>query len=83
VGRAGSVQFEGADKLLRNVRRLEEPWRFGLLPEETPAFLERFGITLVEELGADEYRRRYLGDASSDVRGYAFYRLAVGEVGAD
>ena len=78
----GTARFDGADKLLRNVRRLGEPWTFGLRPDELGDFLARFGLDLEEDVGADEYRRRYLGGASRDLRGYAFYRIAVARVHA-
>jgi len=61
----GSVRFPGGDKLVASVRALGEPWRFGL--------------ALEEDLGADDYRRRYLGD-DARLRGYAFYRIAVARV---
>ena len=74
-----SVTFEGADKVVENVKRLGEPWRFGIIPSELGAFVERFGLALEENLGADEYRARYMpGDDS--FRGYAFYRIAVARV---
>lgn len=76
----GTARFDGADKLVRNVRRLGEPWTFGLHPDEVGGFLARFGLGLEEDLGADEYRRRYLGGGSRDLRGYAFYRIAVARV---
>jgi methyltransferase (TIGR00027 family) len=78
----GTARFDGADKLLRNVRRLGEPWTFGLRPDEVGDFLARFGLELEEDLGADEYRRRYLGGGSRDLRGYGFYRVAVARVHA-
>ena len=71
----GTVSFDGADKLVRNVKAMREPWRFGIDPSEIGAFLARFGLALEEDLGADEYRRRYLGRKA--LRGYAFYRIAV------
>jgi len=76
----GSVRFEGADKLVRNVRRLGEPWTFGLHPDEVSDFVARFGLRLEEDLGADAYRRRYLGDDDRTLSGYGFYRLAVTRV---
>jgi methyltransferase (TIGR00027 family) len=76
----GTARFDGADKLLRNVRRLGEPWTFGLRPDEVGDFLARFGLELEEDVGADEYRRRYLGGGSRNLRGYAFYRIAVARV---
>ena len=71
----GTVSFDGADKLVRNVKGMREPWTFGLDPAELGDYLARFGLALEEDLGADEYRRRYLGPRA--LRGYAFYRIAV------
>lgn len=72
----GSAQFAGAPTLVENVKRLGEPWRFGLVPEELAAYLAGFGLALEQDLGADEYRARYLG-AAAHFPGYAFYRVAV------
>lgn len=75
----GSVAFEGGAKLMRNVARLGEPWRFGILPEELKDYLAGFGLSLVSDLGADEYRKRYARELGG-LRGYRFYRLAVASV---
>jgi hypothetical protein len=64
--------------MLGIVERLGEPWRFGLRPDAVAAFVARCGLTLREDLGADDYRRRYLGDGP--MRGYAFYRIAIADV---
>jgi methyltransferase (TIGR00027 family) len=72
----GSKHFAGADKLVGNVKRLGEPWQFGLLPEEMETYLAGFSLKLEQDLGADEYRARYFGD-NARFRGYAFYRIAV------
>lgn len=37
-----------------------EPWLFGLDPHEVPGFLGRFGLRLVDDVGAVEYQERYL-----------------------
>ena len=74
----GTVQFLGGERLLENVRRLGEPWTFGLHPEAVDAFVARCGLRLRENLGADDYRRRYLGDGA--LPGYAFYRVAIAQV---
>lgn len=75
----GSVKFEGADKLVGNVERIGEPWRFGLVPDELAAYLAGFGLTLEQDIGADEYRARYFG-ADAHFAGYAFYRIAVARI---
>ena len=70
----GSTRFDGADRVVRRVRALGEPWTFGLIPDDVPRFVGRFGLRLCEDLGADEYRTRYLGEKGF---GYSFYRIAV------
>jgi methyltransferase (TIGR00027 family) len=73
----GSAQFDGAERSVARVRRVGEPWTFGLLPEAVEAFVARSGLRLRENLGADENRRRYLG---ATPRGSAFHRIAIAEV---
>jgi methyltransferase (TIGR00027 family) len=75
----GSVRFEGADKLVGNVERLGEPWRFGLVPDELATYLAGFRLALEQDVGADEYRARYFG-ANAPFPGYAFYRVAIARV---
>jgi methyltransferase (TIGR00027 family) len=70
----GTVPFAGGAKMLTNVRNLSEPWTFGLYPEELSPYLQQFGLTLREDLGADDYRAR---TGLTQATGYAFYRLAV------
>lgn len=74
----GSEKFEGADKLVENVRRLGEPWKFGLRPDELPRFLAAFEMKLEQDVGTTEYRDKYLG---YDI-GYGFYRIAIARVNA-
>jgi methyltransferase (TIGR00027 family) len=76
----GSVHFDGAARILRNVERFGEPWRFGLRPDQVAGFVARAGLVLREDLGADDYRRRYLGPGPHP--GYAFYRVAIADVTA-
>ena len=72
----GTKQFAGAPKLVSNVKRLGEPWQFGLVPDELESYLAGFALALEQDLGADEYRTRYFG-ANARFTGYAFYRIAV------
>ncbi len=73
----GSARFAGSEKLIENVQRLGEPWTFGLVPEALAAFVAPFGLAVEDNLGADEYRRRYLADSDRGLEGYAFYRIAT------
>jgi methyltransferase (TIGR00027 family) len=76
----GSVAFVGADKVIAKVDGSGEPWRFGLLPEQLPAFLRKRGLSLLSDLGADEYRARVMGAESRHMQGYSFYHAALAEV---
>jgi len=76
----GSIAFDAGAQLIENVRRLGEPWTFGLHPDAVKPFLARAGLRLREDLGADDYRRRYLGAAA--MPGYRFYRVATADVAA-
>jgi methyltransferase (TIGR00027 family) len=73
----GTVSFDGGARMIQNVQSLGEPWTFGLHPHDVGPLLARFGLTLREDLGADDYRRR---TGLTDTTGYAFYRLAIADV---
>jgi methyltransferase (TIGR00027 family) len=73
----GSFPFDGGARIINNVQNLGEPWTFGLHPTEVDPLLTRFGLTLREDLGADDYRRRA---GLTNTAGYAFYRLAIADI---
>nr|WP_260402230.1 class I SAM-dependent methyltransferase [Flavobacterium notoginsengisoli] len=70
------ASFLGGKKLLEDLENLEEHWTFGFLPEELPNYLNQFDIALLEDLGANEYREKFLPNRSE--KGYEFYRTAIG-----
>ena len=78
----GSLSFPGAVHLLATLRRVGEPWTFGLDPIEVADFLAERGFDLIEDWGAADYRARYMGPEAGTMRGYEFYRAALAEVGA-
>ncbi|WP_166919555.1 class I SAM-dependent methyltransferase [Flavobacterium poyangense] len=67
--------FLGGEKLLKDLEKLEEHWTFGFLPSELPDYLKQFNLTLLEDLGAKEYRKKYLPNRNE--KGYEFYRVAM------
>jgi len=69
--------FEGAERILASVAKAGETWTNGIDPAELGSRLQTMGLTLVEDLGADDYRSRYWHSASSHCRGYSFYRAAL------
>ena len=54
----GSAQFAGADNTLATVRRAGEPYTFGFEPADLPRYLAARNLALVEDVGADTYRKR-------------------------
>jgi methyltransferase (TIGR00027 family) len=56
----GSVRFEGAANTLATVQRAGEPYTFGWDPAELPEYLAKRNLRLIEDVGAEAYRARYL-----------------------
>jgi len=76
----GSVYFEGAADLLRNVARLGEPWTFGLNPVTLPEYLRQRGLQLDRDASARDYRTQYYGIAGQRMKGYDFYHVVIAHV---
>jgi methyltransferase (TIGR00027 family) len=76
----GSFAAPGLTGLLEHLRAIGEPWTFGFHPEELRAYLARKGLRLLADLGATEYRGKYLRPAPQRPVGYEFYRAALAEV---
>ena len=68
----------GIFRLTATLRAYGEPWTFGFKPEEVPAYLAKKGLRLLIDLGAAEYRGKYMGPVKKLI-GYEFYRAALAE----
>ena len=71
--------YYGATPLIADLSRIEERWTFGLAPGAVAGYLRGKGLTLKENLGAKEYRERYVGERKGILRGYEFYHVALAE----
>lgn len=69
--------FEGSERILAAVTNAGEAWTYGLDPAELSAHLQSRGLSLTEDLGADDYRHRYWPTPNARWHGYAFYRAAL------
>jgi O-methyltransferase involved in polyketide biosynthesis len=79
----GSAQFAGADNTLATVRRAGEPYTFGFEPADLPRYLAARNLALVEDVGADTYRERYLTPRGRGAEPLSEYqRAALAKVGA-
>lgn len=71
-----SFKAAGLDRLNQRLAKWGESWTFGFHPEELPGFLADLGYVLIQDLGADDYRRKYYGSTAKIHSGYEFYRVA-------
>jgi len=58
------------------LQRAGETWTFGFYPEHLQVYLAERGLDLTEDVGASEYRARYMGAFGRRLKGYEFYRVA-------
>jgi methyltransferase (TIGR00027 family) len=72
--------FAGTEKLFENLEQNEEHWTFGFLPSELPSYLQQFGLTLLDDKGAAEYREKYISERKGLLNGYEFYRVAFAKL---
>ena len=77
----GSARFTALGGVAATLRNAAEPWTFGMNPEELPHYLASRGLVLLEDVGAADYRARYMGAAARAMHGYEFYRAVLAEVG--
>lgn len=76
----GSFQFLGSREITRLLRRLSEPWTFGLDPDTLRDYLGARKLQLLDDVGSLEYRARYMAPQGRHMRGYEFYRVAQAQV---
>jgi O-methyltransferase involved in polyketide biosynthesis len=76
----GTREFHGAHFSRDQVASDGEPWIWGLDPADLPAFLTDHHLLPLADLGADDYRARYWGEAGRRMRGFSFYRVAVAQL---
>ena len=72
----GSATFGGTRHVRNTLQRVGETWTFGLYPERLKTYLAERGLHLTEDVGATEYRARYMGASARRMKGYEFYRVA-------
>jgi methyltransferase (TIGR00027 family) len=53
----------GLEKMYQQTRVESQLWQFGLRPSQVPAFISEYAWKEIEQVGADEYRQRYLKPA--------------------
>jgi methyltransferase (TIGR00027 family) len=65
---ADPAAYYGARRMLRNVGRVGEPYRFTIDLHELPALLGRWRLNVISNLAPDELQRRYLTGGDDRLR---------------
>lgn len=76
----GSVRLQVPRKLLLELELQGEPWCFGIDPAELSQYLTARGLKLVEDVGAVDYRMRYLEPTGRRMDIFEGERVAVAEI---
>jgi methyltransferase (TIGR00027 family) len=72
--------FPEARRWVRAVARAGEPWTFGLLPGDVPAFFADRGFVLVRDLSTLDAGRQLSRSERPRLAGSALYRVTVAEI---
>ncbi|WUD78165.1 class I SAM-dependent methyltransferase [Streptomyces sp. NBC_00510] len=76
----GTGDFDGVTAWADTVRTAGEPFTFGFLPDELPAYLTERGLELTLDRSAREAAGRYLEPLGRHEPAAPFYRIAQAEV---
>jgi O-methyltransferase involved in polyketide biosynthesis len=71
--------FPEAPRWVKAVTRAGEPWTFGLLPTQTPAFLAARGFRLCSDVSTLDAGRAWLASMHRRDRPSALYHIATAE----
>jgi methyltransferase (TIGR00027 family) len=77
----GSARTAVEQRIVGLAKRVGSPWVFGLEPVEIPAYLAERGFTLIEDVGAEDYRQRYLEPSGRRMDIFAGERTVLARAG--
>jgi O-methyltransferase involved in polyketide biosynthesis len=78
----GYARSELDGKLVSAARQGGSPWIYGLDPDELPQYLDRRGLTLIEEVWAPDFRERYLAPAGRNMDIFEGERVVLARLGS-
>lgn len=75
-----SESFPEYRKVIKLIKKGGEEWITGLEPEKMSAYLEQCGLTLVEDVGNTDYKKRYFEPIGREMDIMPIERIAYAEV---
>ncbi|MCD4784568.1 MAG: SAM-dependent methyltransferase [Candidatus Eremiobacteraeota bacterium] len=79
----GTSNLEGANVLTRMINKTKNPWIYGIEPTKTAEFLQKYNLSLIEDIGASYYQKKYLKPIGRDLNVFEIERIALAEVVGD
>jgi O-methyltransferase involved in polyketide biosynthesis len=76
----GTNPLPGSERIMAELEKRGEPWRFGIEPDELDRYLGERGFELLEDVGAPDYRSRYLEPTGRKMDVFEGERVAVARV---
>ncbi|MGD8968571.1 MAG: SAM-dependent methyltransferase [Anaerolineae bacterium] len=77
----GSARSQVEERIVAFAERVGSPWIFGLEPVGIPAYLAERGLTVIEDVGAEEYRERYLEPVGRRMNVFEGERMVLARAG--
>jgi methyltransferase (TIGR00027 family) len=77
----GKEIHEGLEVIYKRFCKKNNPlWRYGLDPADIGNYLSRYSLALIEDIGSDEVKERYMKLVDLDLKVFNIERIALAEV---
>lgn len=76
----GSSNIEGADAMMKATSKAKVSWIFGLEPSSIKGFLRQYNLSIIEDVGASYYQKKYLKPIGRDLNVFEIERIAFAKV---
>ena len=77
----GKNIHEGLKTMYTYMRKKNHPlWVFGIDPEFLPGYLEKYSLSLIEDIGSEEVKERYMTPSGLNLSIFEIERIAYAEI---
>ena len=77
----GKEIYEGTEGVYKRMCKKNDPfWIYGLDPDDIGNYLSKYSLSLIEDIGSDEVKERYMKLVGLDLEVFKIERIALAEV---
>ena len=77
----GKEIYEGTEGVYKRMCKKNNPlWIYGLDPADIGNYLSQYSLSLIEDIGSDEVKERYMKLVNLDLEVFDIERIALAEV---